>query len=57
MARLPKGEETSIFMTFVVMCAEKIMRLFCLYCRHLCVGLCLSTSWLALGGAQEYLPA
>jgi hypothetical protein len=30
MARLPKGAETSISMAFLVMCAEKILRLLCL---------------------------
>ncbi len=31
MARLPKGAETSISMAFLVMCAEKILRLLCLF--------------------------
>ncbi len=31
MARLAKGAENSISMAFVVMCAEKIRRLFCLF--------------------------
>ena len=31
MARLPKGAETSISMSFLVMCAEKIRRLLCLF--------------------------
>jgi len=31
MARLPKGAEITIFMAFLVMCAEKIMRLLCLF--------------------------
>jgi len=31
MARLPKGAETSISMAFLVMCAEKILRLICLF--------------------------
>ena len=31
MARLPKSAETSISMAFVVMCAEKIRRLLCLF--------------------------
>jgi hypothetical protein len=31
MARLPKGAETSISMAFLVMCAEKILRLVCLF--------------------------
>jgi hypothetical protein len=31
MARLPKGAQTSISMAFLVMCAEKILRLLCLF--------------------------
>jgi transposase, IS5 family len=31
MARLAKGAETSISMAFLVMCAEKIRRLLCLF--------------------------
>jgi hypothetical protein len=31
MARLPKGAETSISMAFLVMCAEKILRLLRLF--------------------------
>jgi len=31
MARLPKGAKTSISMAFLVMCAEKILRLLCLF--------------------------
>jgi hypothetical protein len=31
MARLPKGAETSISMAFLVMCAEKILRLLCIF--------------------------
>jgi IS5 family transposase len=31
MARLAKGAESSIAMAFVVMCAEKIPRLLCLF--------------------------
>jgi hypothetical protein len=31
MARLPKGAETTISMAFLVMCAEKILRLVCLF--------------------------
>jgi IS5 family transposase len=31
MARLPKGARTSISMAFLVMCAEKILRLLCLF--------------------------
>ena len=31
MARLPKGAETTISMAFLVMCAEKILRLLCLF--------------------------
>jgi hypothetical protein len=31
MARLPRGAETSISMAFLVMCAEKILRLLCLF--------------------------
>jgi len=31
MARLPKGAETTVSMTFLVMCAEKIPRLLCLF--------------------------
>jgi hypothetical protein len=57
MARLPKGEETSISMTFVVMCAEKMMRLFCLFfvviyawvCAFLPLGWLLAGSWWCSG--------
>jgi hypothetical protein len=31
MARLPKGAATTISMAFLVMCAEKILRLLCLF--------------------------
>ena len=31
MARLPNGAETTISMAFLVMCAEKILRLLCLF--------------------------
>jgi hypothetical protein len=37
MARLPRGAEASISMTFLVMCAEKIRRLLCLFLVAFCV--------------------
>ncbi len=58
MARLPKGAETLIYMSFLVMCAETNSQASLhLICHDLCLALCMSTSWLALGGAQEHLPA
>jgi hypothetical protein len=50
MARLPKGAETTISMAFLVMCAEKILRLVCLFSvafnAWICV--CQPLSWLSL---------
>jgi IS5 family transposase len=40
MARLPKGAETSISMAFLVMCAEKILRLLCLFFVAFCAWIC-----------------
>jgi hypothetical protein len=40
MARLPKGAETSISMAFLVMCAEKILRMLCLFFVAFCVWVC-----------------
>jgi hypothetical protein len=40
MARLAKGAETSISMAFLVMCAEKILRLLCLFFVAFYVRVC-----------------
>ena len=48
MARLPKGAETSISMAFLVMCAEKILRLLCLFfvAFYAWFGACRRLGWL-----------
>jgi hypothetical protein len=46
MARLPKGAETSISMAFLVMCAEKILRLLRLFFVTIYAWLC---AWQPLG--------
>ena len=63
MARLTKGAETSISMAFLVMCAEKILRLLRLFFVHICtwfntlLRLCASwaMSWNLLGSAARDL--
>ena len=44
MARLPKGAENTISMAFVVMCAEKIWRLLCLFFSTIPAWFC-SRQW------------
>jgi len=50
MARLPKGAETTISMAFLVMCAEKILRLVCLFfvAFNAWICVCQPLSWLSL---------
>ena len=58
MARLPIGAENSISMAFVVMCADKILRLLRLFfCLYHCLAICLAMARLPLDGAQEHLAA
>jgi len=40
MARQPKGAETTISMAFLVMCAETILRLLCLFFVAFCGWFC-----------------
>ncbi len=56
MARLPKGAETTISMAFLVMYAEKILRLLCLYfvAFYAWICACLSLGWLSLALANIY---
>jgi hypothetical protein len=53
MARLPKGAESSITMAFLVMCAEKILRLLRLFFVAIYVWFCTwcgaGERWVALG--------
>jgi hypothetical protein len=50
MARLPKGAETTISMAFLVMCAEKILRLVCLFfvAFYAWIYACQPLGWLSL---------
>jgi hypothetical protein len=56
MVRLSKSAETLISIAFLVICAEKILRLLRIFFVTVCAWvLCLVTSWGPLCGAQEHL--
>ena len=55
MARLVKGAETSISMASLVMCAEKIRSLLCLFWQCISLVLLLAEAWLHLDGTYARL--
>ena len=57
MARLAKGAETSISMAFLVMCAEKILRILRPFFPYLRMGLRMAVARPQLDNIQGHLPA
>ena len=57
MARLAKGAETSISMAFLVMCAEKILRILRPFFPYLRMGLSMAVARPQLDNIQGHLPA